>query len=99
MAPGFRVQVVANNLRKPRGIQFDSEGGLLVVEQGFGISRVPLSGDGACVRQSGATRVVVDNDEVRSNGLTCPLSLHATSIIAEKIATLNSTIIFPTVPR
>jgi len=65
VAPGFRVHVVANNLRKPRGIQFDSAGGLLVVEQGHGISRVPLTGDGACVRQNGATQVVIDNDEVR----------------------------------
>jgi glucose/arabinose dehydrogenase len=65
VAPGFRVQVVANNLRSPRSIEFDKAGGLLVVEQGHGISRLQLSGDGACVRQSGSTQVVVDNDEVR----------------------------------
>ncbi|KAF2030144.1 soluble quino protein glucose dehydrogenase [Setomelanomma holmii] len=57
VAPGFRVQVVANNLRDPRGIQFDSAGGLLVVEQGHGISRLPLSGDGACVRQNSPTQL------------------------------------------
>lgn len=62
VAPGFRVQVVANNLRDPRGLQFDAEGGLLVVEQGHGISRLQLTGDGACVRQTGDTKVVVDND-------------------------------------
>jgi hypothetical protein len=32
VAPGFRVQVVANNLQDPRSLQFDSAGGLLVVE-------------------------------------------------------------------
>ncbi|KAH4903227.1 hypothetical protein HBI80_117580 [Parastagonospora nodorum] len=68
VAPGFRVQVVANNLRDPRSIQFDSAGGLLVVEQGHGISRLQLSGDGACLRQSGATQVVVDNNEI-SHGI------------------------------
>lgn len=66
MAPGFRVQVVANNLRDPRGLQFDSAGGLLVVEQGHGISRLQLNGDGACVRQTGSTKVVIDN-----NGVSC----------------------------
>jgi glucose/arabinose dehydrogenase len=64
VAPGFRVQVVANNLQRPRSIQFDSAGGLLVVEQGYGISRLQLSGDGACVRQSGSTQVVVNDNEV-----------------------------------
>jgi glucose/arabinose dehydrogenase len=67
VAPGFHVQVVANNLRDPRSIQFDSAGGLLVVEQGHGISRLQLTGDGACVRQSGSTQTVVDNKEVRRN--------------------------------
>lgn len=66
VAPGFRVQVVANNLRDPRGIQFDSAGGLLVVEQGHGISRLSLSGNGACVRQTGNIQRVVEDNEVRS---------------------------------
>jgi glucose/arabinose dehydrogenase len=65
VAPGFRVQVAANNLLSPRGIQFDSAGGLLVVEQGHGISRVQLSGDGACVRQRSIAQIVVTNTEVR----------------------------------
>jgi glucose/arabinose dehydrogenase len=68
VAPGFRVQVIANNLRDPRGIAFDSAGGLLVVERGHGISRVQLSGDGACVKQTGATQKVVENEAVRCCG-------------------------------
>ncbi|KAL5120292.1 hypothetical protein ACEQ8H_001850 [Pleosporales sp. CAS-2024a] len=68
VAPGFRVQVVANNLRSPRSIRFDPAGGLLVVEQGHGISRLQLSGDGPCVRQSGPAHAVVDDDEI-SHGL------------------------------
>jgi glucose/arabinose dehydrogenase len=65
VAPGFLVQVVnQSKLRAPRGIAFDSAGGLLVVEQGHGISRLKLTGDGACVRQDGATQVVVDNEQV-----------------------------------
>ncbi len=64
VAPGFRVDVVANNLRTPRGILFDSEGGLLVVEQGHGISRLNLDGAGACVRATGNVQTVVDDTSV-----------------------------------
>ncbi|KAI4687634.1 uncharacterized protein J4E88_003225 [Alternaria novae-zelandiae] len=48
VAPGFRVEVVANGLRDPRGIIFDREGGLLVVEQEHGVSRLSMTGDGRC---------------------------------------------------
>lgn len=64
VVPGFRVEVVANGLRDPRGILFDSEGGLLVVEQGHGISRLRLTGDGPCVRVQGDVQRVVENDLV-----------------------------------
>lgn len=65
VAPGFRVEVVANGLRDPRGILFDSEGGLLVVEQGHGISRLRLTGDGPCVKVEGDVQKVVEDDSVR----------------------------------
>lgn len=64
VAPGFRVEVVANGLRDPRGILFDSEGGLLVVEQGHGISRLRLTGDGACVKVEGDVQSVVQDTSV-----------------------------------
>ena len=40
VAPGFRVQVVANKLRNPRGLAFDSVGGLLVVDMGYFMNRI-----------------------------------------------------------
>jgi glucose/arabinose dehydrogenase len=64
VAPGFRVEVVANNLTRPRSIQFDSEGGLLVVEQAQGVRRLRLTGNGSCVRQDGNVENVVDNTNV-----------------------------------
>lgn len=64
VAPGFLVEVVANNLTRPRSIQFDSEGALLVVEQTQGVRRLRLSGDGSCVRQDGNVENVVDNTNV-----------------------------------
>ena len=64
VAPGFRVSVVANNLRRPRSIQFDSEGTLLIVEASQGVRRITLTGDGSCVRQDGATQNLTDNTSV-----------------------------------
>lgn len=64
VAPGFRVEVVANNLTRPRSIHFDSEGALLVVEQNLGLKRLKLSGDGSCVRQIGDGENVVNNTDV-----------------------------------
>lgn len=64
VAPGFRVEVVANNLTRPRSIHFDSEGALLVVEQAQGVRRLRLSGDGSCVRQNGNVENVVDDTNV-----------------------------------
>ena len=64
VAPGFRVEVVANNLTRPRSIQFDSGGALLVVEQTRGVRRLRLSGDGSCVRQDGNIENVIDNTNV-----------------------------------
>ena len=64
VAPGFKVQVVANGLRDPRGIMFDREGGLLVVEQGHGVSRLRLGGEGSCVGVEGEVQRVVEDESV-----------------------------------
>lgn len=59
--PGFRVEVVANGLRDPRSIMFDSEGSLLVVEQAHGVSRLRLTGDGPCVKVAGDVQRVIED--------------------------------------
>jgi glucose/arabinose dehydrogenase len=64
VAPGFRLQVVANGLRDPRSLMFDREGALLVVEQSHGITRLQLSGDGACVKATGDPQAVVEDGDV-----------------------------------
>ncbi|KAI8936354.1 hypothetical protein NX059_006766 [Plenodomus lindquistii] len=66
--PGFRVEVVANGLRDPRSIMFDAEGGLLVVEQAHGVSRLRLTGDGPCVRVDGDVQRVIE-DESLNHGI------------------------------
>lgn len=65
VAPGWQVHVVASGLRDPRGLIFDSEGGLLVVEQGRGVSRLRMTGDeGACVRADGEVQRVIEDEAV-----------------------------------
>lgn len=56
--------MVANGLTLPRGIAFDSEGGLLVVEMGVGISRVRLRSPRGCVQVDGAVGRVVEDGAV-----------------------------------
>ncbi|KAF2638020.1 soluble quino protein glucose dehydrogenase [Massarina eburnea CBS 473.64] len=62
VAAGWQANVVANNLQSPRGMRFDGEGGLLIVQQEKGIVRVRFNSEaGDCVKQEGATEVVIDN--------------------------------------
>jgi hypothetical protein len=55
---------VANGLRNPRGIMFDGEGGLLVVEQGHGVSRLRLDGRRGCVGVQGVVQNVIEDESV-----------------------------------
>lgn len=54
VAPGFKATLVITNLTKPRSVQFDPFGKLLVLEKGDGIRHVTLSD------QSGGVCVVKD---------------------------------------
>lgn len=65
VAPGWNVQVVASGLRNPRGIVFDQEGRLLVLELTHGISTLTLTGDdGPCVRAEGEPQEIIANEDV-----------------------------------
>lgn len=85
MAPGFRVQVVANQLTRPRSLHFDSEGALLVVEQSQGVKRIRLAGEGSCVRQEGAIQNVTDNDNVSR----CALVLMTSPAICRELTAIS----------
>lgn len=64
VAPGWQVNVVASGLSEPRGIVFDGEGNLLVVQQGRGVSRLRLTDDeGGCVRVSGQVEDIIADDD------------------------------------
>jgi hypothetical protein len=65
VASGWRANVVANGFSGPRGIVFDSEGGLLVVEGEKGISRITFNGErGGCVRSEGDSSLIIQDESV-----------------------------------
>jgi len=62
VAPGWDVKVVASGLAKPRGIVFDSDGHLLVLQSGRGVASLQLKDEGgSCVTTGEPKDVVVDS--------------------------------------
>ncbi|KAK4442894.1 soluble quino protein glucose/sorbosone dehydrogenase [Podospora aff. communis PSN243] len=56
---GWQVQLVLGGLTKPRSIEFDSTGALLVVESGKGITRHRFSDDGGtCLTETDSTVLI-----------------------------------------
>lgn len=65
VASGYRMQLVATGLSKPRGIEFDTAGNLLVVEQGTGdLTALTFQENGGCVTVS-KTDTVISGQSVR----------------------------------
>ncbi|OQO12130.1 hypothetical protein B0A48_02770 [Cryoendolithus antarcticus] len=76
VADGYVARLVANGLTKPRGIKFDSQGALLVVESGVGITALSLVDAGQSCLSVGSKRTVISNPdlnhgiELSTNGST-----------------------------
>lgn len=64
---GWTAQLVARDLKAPRGILFDSGGALLVVQQGSGVVRVVFDDGGDTCLVVRETRAVVNNTDVSSS--------------------------------
>ena len=61
LADGYVARLVASDLSSPRGIQFDSNGALLVVESGTGIAALDLDyADNGCITVGKRATVVAD---------------------------------------
>lgn len=59
LSDGWEATLVANDLTAPRGIVFDSEGGLLVVDKGVGVVRYEFTDGGSgCLDVSKKTSLV-----------------------------------------
>jgi hypothetical protein len=62
LASGFQAKLVANKLKTPRSVIFDTEGHLLVVQSGYGITSLTLKDDGSgCMSVSQTKDVIVDS--------------------------------------
>ncbi|KAG8533294.1 uncharacterized protein KY384_002077 [Bacidia gigantensis] len=67
---GYKVDLVATGLSKPRSLQFDKAGNLLVLEQNRGVSSLQLQDDGGtCVRVKSKKTII------ESHGLNHGLAL------------------------
>ena len=69
-APGYKFSVVANGLTKPRSIQFDNAGNLLVLQVGKGIESLQLDDAGGKCVWAPSKQTVVSNTAV-SRLMTC----------------------------
>ena len=64
IASGYQYAVVATGLTSPRGIQFDSQGNLLVVQKGVGVSSHKLQDNGGSCVSVGSSKMVVRDTSV-----------------------------------
>lgn len=64
VARGWKAQLIATGLRRPRGIKFDSNGGLLVLEQGVGLSHLTFEDNGGTCLSVKTNTSVISDDEV-----------------------------------
>lgn len=70
-ANGWTFQLVASGFKKPRGIQFDKDGGLLVVDSGSGLVHLSLKDEGdTCVSVDKKT-TLIDSKEVHPPSGNC----------------------------
>lgn len=60
VANGWQAQLVAGGLTKPRSIQFDEAGALLVVESGKGISRHRFTDNGGTCLHANHSHMLVE---------------------------------------
>ncbi|KAK4168161.1 soluble quino protein glucose/sorbosone dehydrogenase [Cladorrhinum sp. PSN259] len=60
VAPGWQAQLVAGGFTKPRSIQFDSTGALLVLESGKGISRHRFTDSGGTCLSANHSHMLVE---------------------------------------
>jgi glucose/arabinose dehydrogenase len=58
VAKGFTARVVISGLTRPRGMVFDTEGNLLVVQNRKEITAFQMSNEGGCVKVTGKSTVV-----------------------------------------
>lgn len=88
VSPGFSAKVIFSNLTTPRGIAFDSQNNLLVVERGFGITAFsPVS-----TSSNGWERTIV----IQNSNFTQGIQIDGTKLYA---STANEALLYDYDPR
>ena len=64
VASGYKMALIATGLTKPRSMEFDSKGNLLVVQQGAGIINLALKDEGGRCLSVMSSKKVVENSGV-----------------------------------
>ncbi|CAJ2512586.1 Uu.00g056010.m01.CDS01 [Anthostomella pinea] len=82
LAPGWSVVKVADGLHSPRDLQFDTQGRLLIVEEGVGIRQHTVDSATGCVT---ASRMLI-SDTALNHGIH--LSLVGTTLFASSAASV-----------
>ena len=73
IASGYQMALVATGLTKPRSIQFDTAGNLLVVQQGAGVEKLTFKDNGGTCLQEQDRNTVVNNNDVGSLSRSCAI--------------------------
>src|SRR4051812_46129214 len=69
LSDGWEATLIANDLKAPRGIIFDSNGGLLVVDKGVGIAHYEFTDGGSGCLDIAKKTSLVKSTTVRIPGL------------------------------
>jgi glucose/arabinose dehydrogenase len=80
VASGWQSQLVAGGLKKPRSIEFDSAGNLLVLDSGKGVVRLTFNDGGATCLQVNQQQLLVNQTTVSP-----PCHLHLASLLPVKV--------------
>lgn len=72
VASGWQAQLVASGLKKPRSIQFDSTGALLIVDSGAGVLRYTFTDNGGTCLQLDKQQLLINQTNVSLCGKNPP---------------------------
>ncbi|SPQ26931.1 51f52ea8-c28f-4185-b048-a365b4bb6470 [Thermothielavioides terrestris] len=64
VSPGWKAQLIATGLSRPRGLKFDSKGGLLVIEAGVGLRRLTFTDNGGTCLSVKTNKTVIADKEL-----------------------------------
>ncbi|APA06753.1 hypothetical protein SS1G_04639 [Sclerotinia sclerotiorum 1980 UF-70] len=85
LAAGWSAQLIAQGLSRPRTILFDTNGGLLILQQGVGIAHIKWTDDGSTCLQNPVQTIVVGSTVVLTNDDSTTRSLLTTKLTPNQL--------------